>query len=362
VSQRTLHFLVPGALTEATGGYHYDRRLIEGLRSLGWQVAVRSLDCEFPYPGREALTEADGILSSIATDELVMIDGLALGAMPEVLARHCSRLRLIALVHHPLALETGLAPHIATQLAESEQRALRLVRHVIVTSEFTRTTLERYAVDPARVSVIEPGTDVVPLANGSKEEGARQLLCVATITPRKGHAVLIEALAGLLHLAWQLVCVGNTQRSPQTVQALRHQIQSAALGERVRILGELDSSALEARFAAADLFVLPTHYEGYGMAVAEALAHGLPVIATRTGAIAHLVLPDAGRVVEPGDPNSLRQALSRVLTDSGAYAALAVGARAARARLPRWPTACLQAAKTLDAVRQQGAVDLQRLP
>jgi glycosyltransferase involved in cell wall biosynthesis len=246
------------------------------------------------------------------------------------------------------------------------------VRHVIVTSEFTRATLKRYAVDPACVSVIEPGTDAVPLANGSKafagrvkaavEEGARQLLCVATITPRKGHEVLIEALAGLRHLAWQLVCVGSTQRSPQTAEALRHQIESVALGERVRILGELDSPALEARFAAADLFVLPSHYEGYGMVVAEALAHGLPVIATRTGAIPDLVLPDAGRVVEPGDPNSLRKALTQVLTDSGAYAALVWGARAARDRLPRWPEACLQAGKILDAVRKHGPVDLQRFP
>jgi len=162
--------------------------------------------------------------------------------------------------------------------------------------------------------------------------------------------VLIEALAGLRHLPWQLVCVGSTQRSPQTAQALRHQIQSVALGERVRILGELDGLALEECFAAADLFVLPTHYEGYGMAVAEALAHGLPVVATRTGAIPDLVLPEAGRIVEPGDPNSLRTALSEVLTDSDAYAALVEGARAARNRLPRWPEACLQAAKTLDAV------------
>jgi glycosyltransferase involved in cell wall biosynthesis len=238
------------------------------------------------------------------------------------------------------------------------------VRHVIVTSEFTRAALERYAVDPARVSVIEPGTDAAPLAEGSQAFGgpvraaaearAHQLLCVATITPRKGHAVLIEALAGLRHLPWQLVCVGSTQRSPQTAQALRHQIQSVALGDRVRIRGELDGSALEECFAAADLFVLPTHYEGYGMAVAEALAHGLPVVASRTGAIPELVLPKAGRVVEPGDPNSLRTALAEVLTDRDAYAALMEGARAARNRLPRWPEACLQAAKTLDAVKQQG--------
>lgn len=353
-----MHFLAPGSLTQATGGYHYDRRLVEGLRGLGWRVAVRSLGYGFPFPEREALAQAAAVLSSIATDELVIIDGLALGAMPEVLASHGTRLRLIALIHHPLALETGLAPPVAARLEESERNALQLVRHVIVTSEFTRAALERYAVDPARISVIEPGTDAAQASAGrvraAIEAGARQLLCVASITPRKGHAVLIEALAGLRHLPWQLVCVGSMQRSPQTVQALQHQIQSVALGERVHLLGELDGPALEECFAAADLFVLPTHYEGYGMAVAEALAHGLPVIATRTGAIPDLVLPEAGRVVEPGDPDSLRTTLSEVLTDSDAYATLVEGARAARDRLPRWPEACLQAAKTLDAVRQQG--------
>jgi len=357
VSQHNVHFLVPGSLATATGGYHYDRRLIQGLRELGWRVVVRSLDPGFPFPGREALAEAADVLTSITNDELVIIDGLALGAMPEVLANHASRLRLVALVHHPLALETGLEPDVARSLEESERKALRWVRHVIVTSESTRATLERYAVDAARISVIEPGTDAVPSAEplrlpGPAAGGARQLLCVATITPRKGHAVLIEALAGLRHLPWQLVCVGSTERSPQTTQALLQQIRSAALSERVRLLGELASPALEECFAAADLFVLASHYEGYGMVVAEALAHGLPVIATRTGAIADLVLPEAGRVVEPGDCNSLRVALSEVLTNSHAYAARMAGARAARDRLPRWPEACWEAAKTLRAVKQ----------
>lgn len=359
MSQHNVHFLVPGSLTTATGGYHYDRRLIQGLRALGWGVVVRSLDPGFPFPGREALAEAADVLASIASDELVIIDGLALGAMPEVLARHASRLRLIALVHHLLALETGLEPDVARSLEESERKALRWVRHVIVTSEYTRATLERYAVDAACVSVIEPGTDAVPSADPLRSDPvpcskrtARQLLCVATITPRKGHAVLIEALAGLRHLPWKLVCVGSTERSPQTTQALRQQIRSAALSERVCLLGELASPALEECFAAAELFVLATHYEGYGMVVAEALAHGLPVVATRTGAIADLVLPGAGRVVEPGDCNSLRAALSEVLTNSHAYAAHVAGARAARDRLPRWPETCWEAAKILGAMKQ----------
>ena len=352
-----MQFLISGSLAEATGGYHYDRRLIAGLRALGWRVDVRSL----------ASQDADEVLASLCDDELVVIDGLALGTMPEVAAKHASRLRLIALIHHPLALESGLSPAVADQLRRSEEAALKCVRHVIVTSAFTRDALVPYGVQPSLVSVVEPGTDVGPVgvargcaragADGTRDVehvprgGSFQLLCVATVTPRKGHDVLIEALASLRHLDWRLVCAGSTTRSPVTVETLHWKIQAAGLGDRVSVVGEIDALALEQSFAEADLFVLPTLYEGYGMVVAEALAHGLPVIASRTGAIPDLVLPDAGFVVNPGDTKALGEALSRVLTDKSVYTSLAEGAYSARERLPTWAAACERAAAVLDAVR-----------
>lgn len=333
--------MIPGSLTEATGGYHYDRRLIAGLRVLGWRVDVLSL----------ALQDADQVLTSISDDELVIIDGLALGTMPEVAANHASRLRLIALIHHPLALESGLSSAVADQLRRSEEAALKCVRHVIVTSAFTREALVPYGVQPSLVSVVEPGTGLRAQRPLGPPDGDFKLLCIATITPRKGHGVLVGALSGLRHLRWHLACVGSTTRSPPTVEALHRQIAAAGLGGRVSVVGELDAPALEQRFAEADLFVLPTLYEGYGMVVAEALAHGLPVIATRTGAIPDLVLPDAGFVVNPGDPKALGEALSRVLTDKAVYTSLAEGAYSARERLPTWAAACERAAAVLDAVR-----------
>jgi glycosyltransferase involved in cell wall biosynthesis len=168
------------------------------------------------------------------------------------------------------------------------------------------------------------------------------------VIPRKGHDLLIEALAGLRHLSWRLSCVGSTNRSPNTAEALRHQVDAVGLGARVRILGELDGAALEQCFAAADLFVLPSRHEGFGMVVAEALARGLPVIATKTGAIADLVLPAAGIVVPPDDPNALREALAHLLTEREVLARYAQGARAVRERLPRWPQACAEAARVLE--------------
>ena len=352
MSTRALQFVVPGSLLEATGGYHYDRRLLEGLQALGWHITVRALDAGFPFPTREALSRAAAVFTSFSDGELVLVDGLALGAMPEVVAPHTTRLRLVGLVHHPLAFESGLEPGVAERLHYSERAALRAMRHVIVTSAFTREGLASYEVPRACISVVEPGTDAAPLARGSHND-ACNILCVANLIPRKGHDLLIEALAALRHLRWHLTCVGSTKRSPATAAALLRQIDASGLDARVRILGELDGPALEECFVEADLFVLPTRHEGFGMVIAEALAHGLPVLATRTGAIPELVLPEAGIVVPPDDPEALRQALSYLLTERDALAHLARGARVVRDRLPRWVQACARAAQILSEVASQ---------
>ena len=352
VSAPALQFVVPGSLFEATGGYHYDRRLLEGLQALGWRITVRSLDAGFPFPTREALSRAAAVFASFPDGELVLVDGLALGAMPEVLAPHATRLCLVGLVHHPLAFESGLEPDVAEQLRHSERAALRALRHVIVTSAFTREGLASYEVPRASISVVEPGTDAAPLAQGSHNDSPN-ILCVANLIPRKGHDLLVEAMAALRHLRWQLTCAGSTKRSPATHAALLRQIDASGLEGRVRILGELDGAALEQCFVEADLFVLPTRHEGFGMVIAEALAHGLPVLATRTGAIPELVLPDAGIVVPPDDPEALRQALSYLLTERDALARLARGAREVRARLPPWAQACTRAAQILTEVTRR---------
>lgn len=352
MSERALHFVVPGSLSEVTGGYLYDRRLLAGLGALGWRITVRTLDASFPIPTRTALADADAAFSSLVAGTLVLVDGLALGGMPDVLVTHAARLRLVALIHHPLAFESGLATDVAERLRHSERAALRSVRHVIVTSASTREGLAAYGVPPASVSVVEPGTDAAPLAKGSHAVSI-EILCVANIIPRKGHDVLIEALASLQPLRWRLTCVGSTQRSPPTAAALQRQIEEAGLAARIRMLGEQDGAALERCYAAADLFVLPTRHEGFGMVVAEALAHGLPVLATRTGAIPGLVLPDAGMVVPPDDHIALRDALAYLLSDRAVLGRFANGALAARARLPGWSQACAQASRILSEMSGQ---------
>lgn len=330
----TLQFLIPGDILRRTGGYEYDRQVATRLRARGWDVDVVPLDGSFPQPAGEALGEADALLAGLERGTTVLIDGLALGAMPDVVASHATRLDIVGLVHHPLALETGIDPSVAARLRESERRALAQVRHVIVTSRRTGVTLAGFDVPPDRLSVAEPGTDPAPLAQGSTD-GLVRLLCVATISPRKGHDVLCRALASLTQGAWRLVCVGSTDADPATSDALRTLLRSAGLADRVELAGESDAARTAAYYAQSDAFVLATWYEGYGMAVAEALARGLPVVSTPTGAIPELVRDDAGILVPAGDVDGWSRALTRVL-DPADRARLTAGARRRRDTLSTW--------------------------
>ncbi len=260
-----------------------------------------------------------------------------------------ARLRLVALVHHPLAEETGLSAAEASRLAAAERAALGAARRVIVTSAPTAVALGAYGVEPGRCIVVEPGADAAPLARGSGT-ATPVLLTVATLTPRKGHAVLLEALAGLADRAWRLECLGSDQRDAATAEALRARADAPGLSGRVCFRGEIGPQALAAAYDRADLFVSPSLYEGYGMALAEALARGLPAVATRTGAAEALVGGDAGLLVPPGDVASLRRSLARLLDDPGVLRRCAEGARRARARLPRWEDACARIAQAMETM------------
>ena len=344
-----VEFIVPGRLDTLTGGYGYDRRMVAGLRERGWALTVHELDDSFPIPHAAARDASARVLAAISNDALVIVDGLALGALPDEVQPHAERLRFIGLVHHPLAAETGLDPSAARHLEDSERRALQHVRRVVVTSEATAEMLDPYGVPRDRVTVINPGTDPAPLAEGSAGPEV-QFLCVASLIPRKGHDVLFRALASLPCTDWRLTCVGSLDRDPATVDGLRRQLSSYGLDDRVSFVGEMSGDRLETFYATADVFVLPTLYEGYGMVVAEALARGLPVVATRTGAIGDLVTSDAGVVVEPGNTDTLAYALSRVLADGGYRQQLAQGARNIRARLPTWDESCDALARLLETV------------
>jgi glycosyltransferase involved in cell wall biosynthesis len=223
-------------------------------------------------------------------------------------------------------------------LRDAERRALAAVPRVIVTSRTTARALTDFGVAPERVAVVPPGTDPAPLAEGSGEASVR-LLCVGTLTARKGHAILVEALAGLRDQAWRLRCAGSVERDPTTAAAVRRRIAAQGLEDRITLLGELEESALSREYARADGFVLASHYEGYGMVLAEALARGLPVVTTAGGAVPETVPAAAGLLVPPGESGPLREALARLIEDGELRARLAEGARRVRQTLPNWQAA-----------------------
>jgi glycosyltransferase involved in cell wall biosynthesis len=348
-----LTFLIPGNLETRTGGYEYDRRMVEGLDRLGWHVNVLLLGDSFPRPTLGASAFAGAVLASLPDGALVLVDGLAFGAMANQAEMHTERLRLVALVHHPLALETGLDAAEVARLRETEARALATARRVIVTSHATVSAVASYGVTRDHITVVEPGTDVAALARGSDAE-APALLCVASVTPRKGHNVLVEALGRLRSFGWTLTCVGSTTLDPAWVDKLTVTIGHLGLSGRISLVGEAEREATSGYYDRSDVFVLPTLYEGYGMVVAEALARGLPVISTPTGAIPDLVGPDAGLLVPAGDVSGWEAALREVLRPE-ARARLAEGARHRRTLLRTWDASATDMAAALEQNRRSRA-------
>ena len=328
--------LVPGPLDTRTGGYEYDRQMVRALRARGLRVELTALDSSFPDPTPTARHHAAQQLAQLPDGAIAIVDGLAFGAMPDEAAREAARLRLVALVHHPLAMETGVAPDRKAALQDSETRALQSASLVVVTSARTAHVLPHFGVPAEQCVVAVPGTDPAPLAQGSDGRHGVELLCVASIIPRKGHEVLVQALAGLRDRQWRLTCVGSLEMHPPTARALLARIRDAGLETRVVLPGSVDAAHVAEFYDHSDVLVLPTFYEGYGMAVAEALARGIPVIATDTGAIADLVDSDAGLLVPPADEPALAGALQSVLDDPLLRARLQAGARQARERLPTW--------------------------
>ena len=362
-----LTFVYPGDLDTRTGGYRYDKRLIEELRAMGqsnassgendgaenkdenknenkdensgsWEVDLISLQGGYPFPDDEQLDRAALQFAEIEDNALVIVDGLAYSVMPIIMATQAQRLRLVALIHHPLALETGLNATQMQMLRANETQALQHASHVVTTSVLTAESLVEYAVPSHKITAILPGTDSAPLAQGSGSD-VLNLLCVATLTQRKAHDVLLEALAMIKSLPWHLYCAGSADRDQKTYQSLLTLRKTLALEQQVTFLGELDDAALDEQYLHADIFVLASYHEGYGMVLSEAIAHGLPIVCTDAGAMPQTVPEGAGLLVRTGDPTALANALKSVIADTTQQANLQSAARNARMRIRSWKQA-----------------------
>jgi glycosyltransferase involved in cell wall biosynthesis len=281
---REATFAVPGDLATPTGGYAYDRRIIGELRALGWTIAVIDIGADFPRPAERTRLHARQLLEAVPPRQPIVVDGLAFGVLPDEARALSARHPIVALVHHPLALETGLSAADAKAFHASEQAALASATSVITTSQATaRLVAEQFGVEADRLTVVQPGTDRVTVERNAVA-GTIMLLAVGAVVPRKGYDVLLAALAQLRDCPWRLVVAGDRTRSPDTVRHLDEAVVRLGLAARVDFMGAVSPAQLADFYASADIFVLPSRFEGYGMACAEAIAYGLPVVATHAGA------------------------------------------------------------------------------
>jgi glycosyltransferase involved in cell wall biosynthesis len=347
---KRLAFAVPGDLAIPTGGYAYDRRMISELARLGWQIDVINLGAGFPQPSAAQHKTARQRLMQIPAGLPIIIDGLAYGVLPDAASELATDHGLVALVHHPLALESGLSADEAGKFHASERAALAQATSVIVTSATTARILEgEYDVSADRMTVACPGTDPAAPARGSDDAIVR-LLAIGAIVPRKGYDVLIAALATLADLPWHLTIAGDQTRDPETSVRLDGDISRLHLGERVTVLGAVSDQRIEELYFKADLFTLASRYEGYGMVFSEAIAHGLPVISTRAGAIPETIASEAGILVPPDDAAALANALRRVIENADDRMRMAAAARDAARKLPTWQDSARIFAGVLEAL------------
>lgn len=313
-----IHLVVPGRIDQATGGYRYGARLVAEWRRAGHAVTVHELPGRFPEPDAIARAAA----RAVPLDGTVVIDGLALPAFYDLPESVKARV----LLHHPLGRETGLAPDAARAWLAREGQALQRHARVIVTSRFTVGEVAAMGVPRDRIRVVEPGLDPPPRGRG------RAILTVATLTARKDHASAIKALARVRPRRWQWRIIGGEREGGQ-LRRLRALVRAFGLGARVRFLGEMTTAELAREYARAGMFLLPSRYEGFGMAFAEALAARLPVIGGKAGAVPFTVPRAAGILVRPGDVAALARAL-RAMTRPAIRARFA--RHAARARFLPW--------------------------
>jgi glycosyltransferase involved in cell wall biosynthesis len=350
-----VHMVVPDGIDDParpSGGNVYDRRVSRELAAIGWSVHEHAVPGSWPTPAPADLAGLGEVLSGIPGGVVVLLDGLVASTAPDVLLQEACRLRLVILVHMPLV--DGVPQHAVAETSAREVAVLSAAVAVVTPSAWARRRLlDRHSLRPDRVHVAEPGVDPADIAPGTATGG--ELLCVAAVTPHKGHDVLLAALVMIRDLPWRCRCVGSLNRDPGFVDRLREQARKHGVNDRVRFIGPLTGAALDAVYAGADVVVLSSRGETYGMVVTEALARGLPVVASAVGGLPEAVGRGAeggmpGLLVPPDAPAALADALRAWLSDADLRQRLRHSAEQRRARLCGWSATAERIARVIAEV------------
>lgn len=340
-------FAIPGDINTVTGGYIYERRLLEELRALGHDVAHLQLGASFPDPTPAHMADAIAQLEALDPARALILDGLVYGSIAtEGLARVSAP--IVAMIHHPLAYETGLGAAQRDHLFRTEKANLALARQVLVPSPHTAQILrDDYGVPGDKITIARPGTDV---QGGTPSPADPPLiLSVGLQHPRKGHDVLLKALAELTDLPWRAAIAGGVH-DVEHGALLAQMVEDLGLSDRVKLLGRVPRAELDGHYATASIFALATRFEGYGMVFDEALSWGLPIVSCATGAVPDTVPKGAGLLVAPGNVGELSGALGRVLTDTALRGRMARVALRAGSELPTWQDTARIAGGVLDGL------------
>jgi len=340
-------FAIPGDITTLTGGYIYERRLLDELRAQGRPVRHIQLGGSFPAPTPAHMADAVAQLQALGPGQALILDGLAFGSL-DTAGLAGVRAPVVAMVHHPLALESGLSAVSVAHLFRTERDNLALAQHVLVPSPHTAELLSaEYGVPRDRITIARPGTD---RPTGTQAPVTPPLiLSVGIQHPRKGHDILIAALTEISDLDWQAVIVGSPY-DPEHAEALRAAVRTSGVSDRIRLAGRVDAADLETFYEGSTIFALATRFEGYGIVFDEALAHGLPIVSCHTGAVPDTVPPGTGLLVPPEDPVALAKGLRQVLSDNTARLHMSEAAARAGAALPSWADTAQVAGSVLDRV------------
>ena len=325
-------FVTVGDTGRLTGGYLYHARLFTGLRERGVEIE-EIVPCGASPEAQQKAIPLLGSLLDARSFDVVVVDALARVVCAPYIDRWREERPVVAMVHE---LPGVAGPEESEREKEYEKPLLR-ARRLICVSEHGRSILEDRGVPGERIRVVPPGHDRLASAPEAERAGGGVLrvLCVAQWIPRKGILDLVRAWTLREWPGATLELVGETDADPGYARYVRSSI-SASPDASITVRGALDDAALSAAYAAADLFALPSRYEGYGIVFAEALACGLPVVACDVGPVPALVGEEAAILVPPGDVGALSEALDRVLKNEDLRSRMSAAALIRARDLPGW--------------------------